>query len=298
MRGELPQADRGRALGPGRAGRAAQGARAAASRAGRSSDPDRGGPPRGGARRRRSGSGRTSARCAVRRSARVRCSTPASRSGPGATVGADACCLPRGVRGPGLHGRRARVVLQAGAVIGGDGFGWAFLDGKLQQDSAGRDGRARRRRRDRRQLVHRPGADRRHPDRRRNQDRQPGADRTQLPDRQALRDRGLRRHGRHDDRSATTCRSAARPASGAHHGRQRGPSSRAVAEVWGDVAEGEVVSGRPAQNHRDELRLQAYDSTPSETLVRVQGRRSREATSRRTIEACSTKRRCATCRSN
>lgn len=28
--------------------------------------------------------------------------------------------------------------------------------------------------------------------------------------------------------------------------------------LWGDVAEGAFVSGRPAQNHRDEVRLQAY----------------------------------------
>lgn len=28
--------------------------------------------------------------------------------------------------------------------------------------------------------------------------------------------------------------------------------------VWGDVADGQTISGRPAQHHRDELRLQAY----------------------------------------
>ncbi len=38
--------------------------------------------------------------------------------------------------------------------------------------------------------------------------------------------------------------------------------SRAVlaggSHIWGDVEEGAFLSGRPAQNHRDELRLQAY----------------------------------------
>jgi UDP-3-O-[3-hydroxymyristoyl] glucosamine N-acyltransferase len=43
-----------------------------------------------------------------------------------------------------------------------------------------------------------------------------------------------------------------------------------ASHIWGDVPDGAFVSGRPAQNHRDELRLQAYFHRLPKLYARVE----------------------------
>ena len=110
----------------------------------------------------------------------------------------------------------ARVVVQDGAVIGADGFGFAHrADGTPREDPAERPGGDRGRRRDRRQHHHRSAGGGRDPDQGRREDRQPGADRPrrdrrpQHADRRAGRHRRQHRHRqRRDPRPARSASAA------------------------------------------------------------------------------------------
>ena len=98
--------------------------------------------------------------------------------GDGTTIGAD-CILHAHVSIRERCTIGARVILQNGAVVGSDGYGFAQrADGsheKIPQTGAGGD---RRRRRDRRQHDDRSAGGRRDAHQGRHQDRQPGADRS------------------------------------------------------------------------------------------------------------------------
>lgn len=176
--------------------------------------------------------------------------------GAGAVVGADALFHP----GAYVADRCTvgdRVVLQAGAVIGGDGFGWAFLDGKLNKIP---------------QIGTVELGD----------DVEVGAntciDRAQTGVTsvgEGTKIDNLVQIG-HNCRIGKHCAIAAFVGMAGttiigdyvQVGGQTSfkghitVGSRAViaggSHVWGDVEEGSFLSGRPAQNHRDELRLQAY----------------------------------------
>lgn len=176
--------------------------------------------------------------------------------GAGAVVGADALFHP----GAYVADRRTvgdRVVLQAGAVIGGDGFGWAFLDGKLNKIP---------------QIGTVELGD----------DVEVGAntciDRAQTGVTsvgEGTKIDNLVQIG-HNCRIGKHCAIAAFVGMAGttvigdyvQVGGQTSfkghitVGSRSVlaggSHVWGDVEEGSFWSGRPAQNHRDELRLQAY----------------------------------------
>ena len=97
--------------------------------------------------------------------------------GDGTTIGAD-CILHAHVSIRERCTIGARVIVQNGAVVGSDGYGFAQrADGtheKIPQTGAGRD---RRRRRDRRQHDDRSAGGRRDADQGGHEDRQPGADR-------------------------------------------------------------------------------------------------------------------------
>ncbi|MEA2665613.1 MAG: UDP-3-O-[3-hydroxymyristoyl] glucosamine N-acyltransferase [Candidatus Eremiobacteraeota bacterium] len=176
--------------------------------------------------------------------------------GAGTTVGADALFHP----GAYVADRCTlgdRVVLQAGAVIGGDGFGWAFLDGKLNKIP---------------QIGTVELGD----------DVEVGAntciDRAQTGVTavgEGTKIDNLVQIG-HNCRIGKHCAIAAfvgmagttiigdyvQIGGQASFKGHITVGSRSViaggSHVWGDVAEGSFFSGRPAQNHRDELRLQAY----------------------------------------
>ena len=118
--------------------------------------------------------------------------------GAGARVGAGCMLHPRA-----YVGERCvlgdRVVLQPQAVVGSDGFGWAFLDGTLQKIpqigivELGDDV----------EIGANTCIDRAQTgvtvDRQRHEDRQPLPDRTQLPHRATYRDRRANGARRHDD---------------------------------------------------------------------------------------------------
>jgi UDP-3-O-[3-hydroxymyristoyl] glucosamine N-acyltransferase len=150
-----------------------------------------------------------------------------------------------------------RVVLQAGAVIGSDGFGWAFLDGRLLKIP---------------QVGNVELGD----------DVEIGAntcvDRAQTGVTSIgtgtkidnLCQIGHNAHiGKHTAIAAfaglagtTTIGDYVRVAGAVMFGGHITVGDRVTiggaSHIWGDVPDGAFVSGRPAQNHRDEVRLQAY----------------------------------------
>ena len=120
--------------------------------------------------------------------------------GDGVSVGEDTVIGPRVVCYPGAR-IGSRVVLKAGAVIGGDGFGYLSGARRARPDPARRRVYPRGRRGDRLQLLRRSGQPRRHRHRPGNQARQPGARGTQRPHRGALPAHGRGRdRGEHADR--------------------------------------------------------------------------------------------------
>lgn len=175
---------------------------------------------------------------------------------PGATVGPDALLHPGAFVAPGCT-LGARVVLQAGAVIGGDGFGWAFLDGKLTK-------------------IPQVGTVEL------GDDVEVGAN--SCIDRAQTGVTSVGEGTKIDNlvQIGHNCRIGKHCALAAFVGLAGSTiigdyvqvggqttfkghitvGSRSViaggSHVWGDVAEGSFFSGRPAQSHRDELRLQAY----------------------------------------
>ncbi len=176
--------------------------------------------------------------------------------GNGARIGADCLLHPRAYVASGCV-LGDRVVLQAQAVIGSDGFGWAFLDGALHKIP---------------QVGIVELAD----------DVEVGAntciDRAQT---------GVTSVGRgtkidnlcqigHNCRIGAHCAIAAltglagtttlgdyvqvggQSGFGGHLTVGSGAKVGGGSAVWGDVAAGATVSGTPARNHRENIRLQAY----------------------------------------
>ncbi len=181
---------------------------------------------------------------------------PGVTIGPNTTVGPDAEFHPGAVVA--AHCTiGARVVLQAGAVIGGDGFGWAFLDGKLNK-------------------IPQVGTVEL------GDDVEVGAN--TCIDRAQTGVTSIGEGTKIDNlvQIGHNCRIGKHCALAAFVGLAGSTiigdyvqvggqttfkghitvGSRSViaggSHVWGDVAEGSFFSGRPAQSHRDELRLQAY----------------------------------------
>ncbi|HEY4439234.1 MAG TPA: UDP-3-O-(3-hydroxymyristoyl)glucosamine N-acyltransferase [Candidatus Elarobacter sp.] len=150
-----------------------------------------------------------------------------------------------------------RVVLQAGAVIGSDGFGWAFLDGKLLKIpqvgnvTLGDDV----------EIGANTCVDR----------AQTGV--TSIGDGTKIDNLCQIGHnariGQHTAIAAfaglagtTTIGDYVRVAGATMFKGHITIGNRVTiggaSHVWGDVPDGAFVTGRPAQNHRDEVRLQAY----------------------------------------
>ena len=176
--------------------------------------------------------------------------------GADAVVGADCTFHPRAF----LADRCTagdRVVLQAGAVIGSDGFGWAFLDGrllKIPQVGTVQLG-------DDVEIGANTCVDR----------AQTGVTSigtgTKIDNLCQIGHNA--RIGAHTAIAAfagmagtTTIGDYVRVAGAAMFKGHITVGDRVTiggaAHVWGDVPDGAFVSGRPAQNHRDEVRLQAY----------------------------------------
>jgi len=194
--------------------------------------------------------------------------------GADATVGADCTFHPRSY----LADRCSagdRVVLQAGAVIGSDGFGWAFLDGRLLKIP---------------QVGIVALAD----------DVEIGAntcvDRAQT----GITSVGTgtkidnlcqighnARIGQHSAIAAfaglagtTTIGDYVRVAGATMFRGHITIGDRVTiggaSHVWGDVPDGAFVTGRPAQNHRDEIRLQAYIRRLPKLFDRIDALEKRE----------------------
>jgi UDP-3-O-[3-hydroxymyristoyl] glucosamine N-acyltransferase len=194
--------------------------------------------------------------------------------GADATVGADCLFHPRAY----LADRCAagdRVVLQAGAVIGSDGFGWAFLDGRLVKIP---------------QVGNVTLGD----------DVEIGAntcvDRAQT----GMTSIGTgtkidnlcqighnARIGKHTAIAAfaglagtTTIGDYNRIAGSAlfpgHTTIGNNVTIGGGSHVWGDVPDGAFVTGQPAQNHRDHVRLQAYIRRLPKLNARVDALEKRE----------------------
>ena len=187
--------------------------------------------------------------------------------GPRARLGEDCLLHPRAyLAADCIAGDR--VVLQAGAVIGSDGFGWAFLDGRLVKIpqigivSLGDDVEI--------------GAN-------------TCVDRAQTGETsigEGTKIDNLCQIG-HNCRIGKHCAIAAfcglagttiigdyvRVGGQTMFKGHIRVGDRATlaggAHVWGDVPEGAMVSGRPAQNHRDEVRLQAYIRRLPKLIARV-----------------------------
>ncbi|CAI8018943.1 UDP-3-O-acylglucosamine N-acyltransferase, partial [Geodia barretti] len=94
--------------------------------------------------------------------------------GRGSRIADDSELYPQVVLYPGTR-LGQRVVLHAGTVVGSDGFGYVGPPGAPPEGPSGGRLPHRRRCRNGRPLLHRPGVHRGHRDRRRHQDRQPGA---------------------------------------------------------------------------------------------------------------------------
>jgi UDP-3-O-[3-hydroxymyristoyl] glucosamine N-acyltransferase len=176
--------------------------------------------------------------------------------GADAVLGADSLLHPRAY----LADRciaGARVVLQAGAVIGSDGFGWAFLDGRLvkipQIGIVTLD--------DDVEIGANTCVDR----------AQTGA--TAIG--KGTKIDNLCQIGHNSRVGENTVMAAMTGLAGTtiigdyvRIGGQVGFKGHvrigsqvtigAGSTVWGDIEDGAFVSGRPVQNHRDEVRLQAY----------------------------------------
>jgi UDP-3-O-[3-hydroxymyristoyl] glucosamine N-acyltransferase len=176
--------------------------------------------------------------------------------GDDAAVGADCLFHPRAY----LADRCTagdRVVLQAGAVIGSDGFGWAFLDGRLVKiPQVGIVALA-----DDVEIGANTCIDR----------AQTGVtsvgEGTKIDNLCQIGHNA--RIGRHNAIAAfagmagtTTIGDYNKIAGSALFPGHTTIGSRVTiggaSHVWGDVPDGAFVSGQPAQNHRDHVRLQAY----------------------------------------
>jgi UDP-3-O-[3-hydroxymyristoyl] glucosamine N-acyltransferase len=187
--------------------------------------------------------------------------------GAEAQVGTDALFHPRAyVADRCIVG--ARVVLQAGAVIGSDGFGWAFLDGRLLK-------------------IPQVGIVRL------GDDVEIGAntcvDRAQTGETSVGEGTKIDnlcqighncRLGKHDALAALTGLAGTTTIGdyvrvGGHVGFKghitigSGATIAGGAMVWGDVPDRAFVSGDPAQNHRDALRIQAYVRRLPKLFARV-----------------------------
>jgi UDP-3-O-[3-hydroxymyristoyl] glucosamine N-acyltransferase len=199
---------------------------------------------------------------------------------PGVVVGADAVvgadCL--------FHARAHladrctagdRVVLQAGAVIGGDGFGWAFLDGRLvkipQVGSVALG--------DDVEIGANTCVDR----------AQTGV--TSIGEGTKIDNLCQIAHnariGKHTAIAAmcgmagtTTigdyCRIGGSALFAGHLTVGNRVTISAAAHVWGDVPDDAFVGGQPAQNHRDHVRLQAYMRKLPKLYARVDALEKRE----------------------
>ncbi|HTJ28104.1 MAG TPA: UDP-3-O-(3-hydroxymyristoyl)glucosamine N-acyltransferase [Candidatus Limnocylindria bacterium] len=176
--------------------------------------------------------------------------------GEDVVVGADALFHPRAyVADRCVVGER--VVLQAGAVIGSDGFGWAFLDGRLVKIpqigivTLGDDV----------EIGANTCVDR----------AQTGVtaigEGTKIDNLCQIGHNS--RIGRHTAIAAfagmagTTiigdyCRIGGQTGFKGHIRIGNQVTIAAGSTIWGDIEDGAYVSGRPVQNHRDEVRLQAY----------------------------------------
>jgi UDP-3-O-[3-hydroxymyristoyl] glucosamine N-acyltransferase len=151
----------------------------------------------------------------------------------------------------------ARVVLHPGAVIGSDGFGWAFLDGRLVKIpqigivTLGDDV----------EIGANTCVDR----------AQTGV--TSIGEGTKIDNLCQIGHncriGRHTAMAAMTglagttiigdyCRIGGQVGFKGHITIGNQVTIAAGSTLWGDIEDGANVSGRPAQNHRDEVRLQAY----------------------------------------
>jgi UDP-3-O-[3-hydroxymyristoyl] glucosamine N-acyltransferase len=150
-----------------------------------------------------------------------------------------------------------RVVLQAGAVIGGDGFGWAFLDGRLVKIpqvgivTLGNDV----------EIGANTCVDR----------AQTGVtaigEGTKIDNLCQIGHNS--RIGRHTAIAAETgmagttiigdyCRIGGQCGFKGHIQVGNRVTIAASSTVWGNIEDDAYVSGRPVQNHRDEVKLQAY----------------------------------------
>jgi UDP-3-O-[3-hydroxymyristoyl] glucosamine N-acyltransferase len=176
--------------------------------------------------------------------------------GEHARVGADAMLHPRAYVAAGCI-LGDRVVLQAQAVIGSDGFGWAFLDGalrKIPQVGIVEIG-------DDVEIGANTCVDR----------AQTGV--TSIGSGTKIDNLCQIGHncriGKHTAIAAmtglagtTTLGDFVQVGGQAGFGGHVTVGSRAriagAAKVWGDVGEGETVSGEPARNHRENVRIQAY----------------------------------------
>ncbi len=168
-----------------------------------------------------------------------------------------------------------RVVLQPGAVIGGDGFGWAFLDGRLVKIpqvgivALGDDV----------EIGANTCVDR----------AQTGV--TSIGEGTKIDNLCQIGHnariGRHTAIAAfagmagsTTIGDYVRIAGDVKFRGHMTVGDRVTiaggSHVWGDVPDGAFVSGRPVQNHRDEVRLQAYFRRLPKLFARVDALEERE----------------------
>ena len=168
-----------------------------------------------------------------------------------------------------------RVVLQAGAVIGSDGFGWAFLDGRLVKIpqvgivALGDDV----------EVGANTCIDR----------AQTGV--TSIGEGTKIDNLCQIGHnariGKHTAIAAfagmagtTTIGDYVRVAGDVKFGGHLTVGDRVTiagaSHVWSDVPDGAFVSGRPVQNHRDEMRLQAYIRRLPKLFARVDTLEKRE----------------------
>jgi UDP-3-O-[3-hydroxymyristoyl] glucosamine N-acyltransferase len=194
--------------------------------------------------------------------------------GAGAVVGADCLFHPRAY----LADRCIagdRVVLQAGAVIGSDGFGWAFLDGRLVKIpqvgivALGDDV----------EIGANTCVDR----------AQTGV--TSIGEGTKIDNLCQIGHnariGKHNAIAAfagmagtTTIGDYNKIAGSALFPGHTTIGSRVTiggaSHVWGDVPDGAFVTGQPAQNHRDHVRLQAYLRKLPKLFARVDALEKRD----------------------
>lgn len=187
--------------------------------------------------------------------------------GRGARVGSDCLFHPRAYL---AHGCIAgdRVVLQAGAVVGSDGFGWAFLEGRLMKIpqigivQLGDDV----------EIGANACVDR----------AQTGA--TSIGNGTKIDNLCQIGHncrlGQHDAVAALTGLAGTTILGdyvrvGGHAGFKghitigSRVTVAGASMVWGDIPDDAFVSGAPAQNHRDEVRLQAYIRRLPKLFARV-----------------------------